>query len=195
MCAVAGRTRHRFRRGSTSTADILPPPDTQRLEPGDFVEATIEHIVVPQFARDYYGPNENLSRALRHDENTWHMVHREATGNDLLVEATVGQVEQVRPTALRAAENRAEFAITGGKGYIPLTICGLRRFAHRGWKLVWPTGRGTPSINPRSATTSGKPTSMPHPRRGKSRSPFPRTRRTTVAERREFRFVIAPAAE
>ncbi len=57
----------------TSTADILPPADTTRLEPGDFVDAVIEHVVVPQFARDYYGPNESLRHALARDEK--HLAH------------------------------------------------------------------------------------------------------------------------
>jgi hypothetical protein len=110
---------------STSTADMLPPPEVQRLEPGDFLDATIEHLVVPQFARDYYGPNENLRAALRRDENTWRLVHREATGNDLLVEATEGKVEQTRPIVIRSAFDCAGFSITGGRGYVPLTIRGL----------------------------------------------------------------------
>ena len=46
------------RGADTSTADLVPPPGVTRLEPGDFVEATIEHVVMPQFAADYYGPNE-----------------------------------------------------------------------------------------------------------------------------------------
>ena len=53
------------------------------------------------------------------------MIHREATGNDLLVEATVGAVEQMRPVVIRAVDNRAEFVVTGGNGYVPLVIRGL----------------------------------------------------------------------
>lgn len=113
---------------ATSTADILPPPGVQRLEPGDFIDATIEHIVVPQFARDYYGPNDNLRHALERYENTWHMIDREARGNELIVEASLGDVERTRPVVVRAANDRAEFSVTGGKGYFPLTIRGLSTF-------------------------------------------------------------------
>jgi hypothetical protein len=112
----------------TSTADIVPPADATRLEPGDFVEAVIEHIVVPQFARDYYGPNENLRQALARDENTWRMVYREAVGNDLEVTASLGQVERARPVVVRAEENRAEFVVSGGKGYVPITVRGLSTY-------------------------------------------------------------------
>ncbi|MHB0956703.1 MAG: LamG domain-containing protein [Pirellulaceae bacterium] len=112
----------------TSSADILPPEGIVRLEPGDFVDALIEHLVVPQFARDYYGPNETLRQALVRDANTWRMMHREAVGNDVEVTATTGHVEQLRPIVIRAEAGSAEFVVRGGKGYVPLTIRGLASF-------------------------------------------------------------------
>ena len=175
---------------STSTADILPPPDVQRLEPGDFVEATIEHIVVPQFARDYYGPNESLRQALGRDENTWRMVHREATGNDLVVEASLGEVEGNRPVAVRAVDNRAQFAVTGGIGYVPLTIRGLTTFC-------------TPRLDWRSPDTNGIWQATHQARYGNDfwqtdYDPSSKTWEVTFTvpadspdERREFRFVVA----
>jgi hypothetical protein len=48
------------------------------LDAGDFVEATIEHIIVPQFAEGYYGPNEALRAALSRNEDTWQMILWEA---------------------------------------------------------------------------------------------------------------------
>jgi hypothetical protein len=114
----------------TSVIDLVPPPEVTRLEPGDYVVATIEHLVIPQFARDYYGPGASLREALQRDENTWHMVHREAVGNDLPVEVTEGTLERVRSTLIRAAEGtHATFAITGGLGYVPVTITGLTGYA------------------------------------------------------------------
>ena len=110
---------------NTSTIDFVPPPDVRRLLPGDFVEATFEHVVMPQFARDYYGPNENLRAALTRDENTWRPMWREAAGNDLQVTAARGVVERTWPVRVRAAGDRAEFSVTGGLGYVPLTIAGL----------------------------------------------------------------------
>jgi hypothetical protein len=114
----------------TSVIDLVPPPEVTRLEPGDYVVAAIEHLVIPQFARDYYGPGASLREALQRDENTWHMVHREAVGNDLPVEVTEGTLERVRSTLIRAAEGtHATFAITGGLGYVPVTITGLTGYA------------------------------------------------------------------
>jgi hypothetical protein len=90
------------------------------------MRATIEHIVVPRHARDYYGPNRNLRAALEKDGNTWRMMFREALGNDLEIQVTLGSLECPRPARIRAAgNNRARFTITGGLGYAPITIAGL----------------------------------------------------------------------
>lgn len=114
------------RGADTSTVDLVPPPGVQRLEAGDFVEAVVEHVIMPQFARDYYGPNEGLRAALGQGEDTWRMIHREAVGNDRRGQATVGALESLWPAVrIRAAANRAEFTLTGGLGYVPLTFTGL----------------------------------------------------------------------
>jgi hypothetical protein len=124
----------RARDEDTSTIDVLPPQDVHRLQPGDFVEATIEHIVMPQFASDYYGPNNSLRAALGQWENTWHMIHREATGNDRHVEVVTGTLRSRYPAVrILAAGDRVEFTITGGLGYVPITMAGLT--SHRGFAL------------------------------------------------------------
>ncbi|MCU0961453.1 MAG: LamG domain-containing protein [Pirellulaceae bacterium] len=110
----------------TSTIDVLPPPGVTRLEPGDYVEAVVEHVVMPQFAADYYGPNDQLRAALGQWQDTWRMIHREALGNDLQVHATVGEVAGLRPAVrVRAREDRAELTLTGGVGYVPVTFTHL----------------------------------------------------------------------
>ena len=110
----------------TSTIDLVPPPGVRRLEPGDFVEATIEHIVMPQFAKDYYGPNEALRAALGQGENTWHMIHREAVGNDRRVEVQTGTLETLYPAVrIRAVDDRAALTLHGGLGYVPVSFTGL----------------------------------------------------------------------
>ena len=115
----------RVRGRDTSLIDILPPPDVRDLKAGDFVDAVVEHVVIPQFAADYYGPNASLRAALKSGANTWEMVFREAVGNDLKVAVARGKLVRVRPTMIRTAGNRAEFAVTGGLGYVPITLTGL----------------------------------------------------------------------
>ena len=112
----------------TSLIDILPPPEVKQLQPGDYVEAVVEHVVVPRFARDYYGPNENLRRALQKHENTWRMMYREALGNDLRIETARGKLVRRRPLLIRAEADRAEFSVAGGLGYGPITVAGLSDF-------------------------------------------------------------------
>jgi len=122
-------------RKQSSTIDIVPPPGVVRLEPGDFVEATIEHLVVPQFAKDYYGPNQALQAALAKDANTWRMIHRQAVGDDLSVTATVGTVERLHPDIrIVTRADRATFTMKGGLGYVPVTFQGLS--SHRGYVVM-----------------------------------------------------------
>ena len=112
----------------------LTPPGVTRLEPGDFVEATIELLVVPLSAAEYYGPNAALRKALCDMANSWQMVHREAVGNDRRVELTRGVLEQTYPDVrVRGDNGGAEFTLHGGLGYVPLTFTGLP--SHRAGEL------------------------------------------------------------
>jgi hypothetical protein len=124
---IAERGLSLHRQGA-STLDILPPPGTSQLEAGDFIEATVEHIVMPQYATDYYGPNQALRAALTENENTWRMILREARENDRLVQTVQGTLEQRYPDVrIRAEDNHADFTLTGGLGYVPITFTGLTR--------------------------------------------------------------------
>ena len=116
----------RARGTPSSTADLVPPPGVTRLEPGDFVNAVIEHLVIPQRAEDYLGPNAALRSALREHGNTWRMVEREAKGNDVRVEVATGTLEGRFPAlTLRAANGHADLTLTGGIGPLPVTFTGL----------------------------------------------------------------------
>jgi hypothetical protein len=116
----------RARGADTSTADIVPPPGVTRFLPGDFVDAVIEHVVLPQSAADYYGPDEEFRAALERDGNTWRLVHREAAGNERRVDVSVGRLAGMHPAVeVVAAGNRADFAMAGGVGHVPVTLSGL----------------------------------------------------------------------
>lgn len=120
---------------TSSTFDILPPSDVKRLEPGDFIEATIEHIVMPQFAADYYGPNEALRAALAIHENSWQMIQREAAGNDRRVEIQTGTLTRLHPDiGIRASNDAAEFKLAGGIGQVPITFTDLS--SNAGHRLI-----------------------------------------------------------
>ena len=126
----------RVRGTDTSLLDILPPPDVNQLLPGDYVEGEIHHIVMPQFASDYYGPNKQLAAALKKNENTWKMIHREAIGNHLDISVTKGTLRHEYPLYIHAPEG-AELVISGGLGYVPMTFGGLPDYrGHRLQKYV-----------------------------------------------------------
>lgn len=119
----------------SSTIDLIPPPGVAQLQPGDYVEAVIEHIVMPQFATDYYGPNEELRRALTQHENTWRMIHREASKNARQVQLKKGTLTSRFPDIrISTAEDQAEFTLSGGLGYFPITFTGLSE--HKDYLLM-----------------------------------------------------------
>lgn len=118
----------------TSLVDFLPPPGVTELLPGDYVEAEIVHVIMPQFAADYYGPNQNLRQALLTAENTWKMIYREAVGNHLDVRVSKGgKLMRSYPILIRSQGSAVAFTVTGGLGYVPVTISDLNDY--RGFKL------------------------------------------------------------
>jgi len=97
------------------------------LKPGDFVEFDVELVVIPKSAADYYGPNENLRADLAKNGDTWKPVHRQAQGNDLKINVSRGRLLRAYPPMIEAnSAGMAEFEITGGVGYVPVTITGLK---------------------------------------------------------------------
>jgi len=110
----------------TSTLDVLPPPGVNRLEKGDYLDAVIEHLVIPQFAKDYYGSNVAMREALAKDQNTWRMVHRQAVGDQIHVTVKVGRLVHSWPDVRVAAQDdRVVFTMEGGLGHVPVTVTGL----------------------------------------------------------------------
>jgi hypothetical protein len=114
--------------------ELSPPPDLTGLVPGDFVEAEIELVVFPGDAKSYYGPNEPFRAALADGADTWRLVHREAAGNALRVNASRGTVRRNFPLQLAVdRSNQAEAVVNGGVGWLPVTFTGLT--THRDFEL------------------------------------------------------------
>ena len=113
----------------SSTIDIVPPKGVSRFESGDFVEAVIEYLVVPQKAPDYYGPNVALRGALEEDGGSWKMIQREAQGNRRNVRAMKGELVRTFPDVrIRCEDNIARVKLSGGLGYVPVTFANLTRY-------------------------------------------------------------------
>jgi len=110
---------------ASALVELSPPGGVQSLKPGDFVDTQVEVLVLPQRAEDYYGPNRNLIAALQGRPESWALTHREAASSNVELKARAGTVEQTWPVRIRAEGGRqAEFTITGGVGYTPVTITG-----------------------------------------------------------------------
>jgi hypothetical protein len=127
-------------------AEIAPPPGLTELLPGDFVEADIEMVIVPLTAESYYGPNENLRRALEAGANTWKPVLREAACGELDVKAVRGRIAGRQPVVVEAdAGGGASVDVSGGVGYAPISFRGLRDY--RGYELLETVGGATHAID------------------------------------------------
>jgi hypothetical protein len=118
-----------------TVVELVPPPGITALKPGDFVEADFELVMFPANAGAYYGPNQSFRRALEADPDSWRLTAREAIGNSLEVAARHGKVQHRYPLRLAVGSGqRAEVAVTGGLGYLPVTFTGLK--SHRGFSLL-----------------------------------------------------------
>ena len=124
-------THDRF---ASANIELAPPPDLRDLQPGDYIEATVELVVPPQFARDYYGPDKLLREDLILNENTWKPVFRQAAGGAVNLIMHTGTSLGNYPLRVRVgAGNQLEFTTRGGITHTPLVITGLS--SHRGFDL------------------------------------------------------------
>jgi hypothetical protein len=114
--------------------ELSPPPDLTALTSGDFVEAEIELVIFPADANSYYGPNKPFRAVLAADADTWHLVHREASENDLRVNASRGTVSRTFPLVFAVdGNNKVAASVNGGVGWLPVTFAGLE--SHRDFEL------------------------------------------------------------
>ncbi|WDE97588.1 hypothetical protein PQO03_17310 [Lentisphaera profundi] len=131
-------------RRKTSICDIILDPKIKILKAGDRITACIEMIVTPQFANDYYGPNEKLHQALKINQNTWKMIARDAAENDLQAKIIKGSIIRQRPLKIAVDQKQAEFTLKGGLAYQPVTFTQLGEYKKAlleiktasGWKKV-----------------------------------------------------------
>jgi autotransporter-associated beta strand protein len=121
VSAATGRT-------AASELDLVPPPSVTRLLAGDYVEAEIERVYLPKAAGDYYGPDTQLTNAVAAYANTYNMVLREAVGNNLLVSVQAGSLLHTYPIEIAVTNDAAQFSVTGGLGYVPVTFTGVSAY-------------------------------------------------------------------
>ncbi len=115
---------------------LVPPPGTASFSAGDSVEVLIEAMILPKQAVDYYGPNTNFANALVTFGNSWQLMFREVTGNDVTVTSSSNTVNNNYPISVATVNNTATITMTGGKGYVPIIFTGLSEVNNpKLWKL------------------------------------------------------------
>jgi len=107
---------------------IVPPKNCTSFKAGDFIEATVELIIIPSAEDDYYGSNKNLKNVLERNALTWRMIYREAIGNDIAVDVVKGKLIDSYPIQIETEKNNALFSVTGGIGYVPLTLTNVESY-------------------------------------------------------------------
>ena len=133
-------------RPPSANIELTPPPGLTELQPGDFVEAVLELVIMPVSATDYYGPNTALSRALRTGGNSWKMLLREAVGNTITVDAVRGRIVKSWPPVIAVdSRDSAELVLRGGLGFVPITFGGLS--SYRSYELWRDDGEGPRRID------------------------------------------------
>ncbi len=109
--------------------------DARAIPAGSRVRATVEYLVPPAVKAAYYGTGAFLAGFPAEHFDTPEIMRALAAGNALTVEALVGAVRRIAPVEIDAvaAPVAAEFVLSGGIGYTPLSFHGLVR--HDGWRL------------------------------------------------------------
>lgn len=128
---------------ASANVELALPDNITQLETGDYLEAKIVYVIMPQKAEDYYGPNTQLLAALTETPDSWEMIYREAVGNDIQVNMIRGRLIESYPVRIKAC-NGVEFEITGGLGYVPITFenlfghdnCILEEYINQNWTAV-----------------------------------------------------------
>ena len=112
---------------ASANVEIVPPPGVTTLSPGDYIEGTVELLILPQSGGDYYGPNDALAEHLAAHGGTWRSIQRQSEGNRLTIDMERGTLVRTYPPVIAVDGDRAEFTLEGGLAYVPLTFTGLSR--------------------------------------------------------------------
>ena len=127
LCAILGTSQGRHASANLITRD-------KSYQPGDFIDFTVEIVILPTRSADYYGPNENLRAHLARHGDDWQPVARRAAGNALAVKCLTGSLERNYPPVVRVGPDQsASIEISGGLAQVPVTFTGLTDY--KGYSL------------------------------------------------------------
>ena len=114
----------------------IPYDEARRVIPaGSRLQAVVEYVIPPADKDAYYGQSEYLLAMPREHFQSTAMLQHLAAENQVIAQALVGSVRAEQPVELEAVDGATavEFRLSGGLGYVPVTIRGLAR--PDGWRL------------------------------------------------------------
>jgi len=105
--------------------EVNPSSANGTLDAGDYIEAEIEMIVYHKSPKAYVGPNPTMKHLLETYGDSWQPVYWDARHNAIRATASKGAILGAYPVIVKLDSKReAEFALTGGMGYVPIEIRG-----------------------------------------------------------------------
>ena len=118
--------------------ELNPPKEAGNLiKAGSTVSFVIEYINLPAHKQDYYGTSSVLEEIPAQDYESWKLAYTYAVQSNVSVQASVGTAVGNLPPVIQAADvsegTAAQFTITKGIGYVPVTIKNVKGFS--GWRL------------------------------------------------------------
>lgn len=118
--------------------ELNPPKEAgNEIKAGSTVSFVIEYINLPAHKQDYYGTSSVLNEIPAEDYESWKLAYTYAVQSNVSVQASVGKVIGNLPPVICAEDVSdgiaAQFTITKGIGYVPVTIKNVKGFS--GWRL------------------------------------------------------------
>ena len=106
--------------------ELLAAAGKPAFKQGDYIDMELELITLPNYADDYYGPNEAFRMHLQAKPSSWKTAFREAWRNDLQVNVTGGKLSHRYPVLVAATAPEVIVDIRGGVGAVPVSFSGLK---------------------------------------------------------------------
>jgi len=118
--------------------EINPPAEAGNvIKAGSTVSFTVHYYNLPAHKSDYYGKGEYLNQLSAAKYDTWELAYEYALRNNISIAATVGELQRLNTPLVRSSGEKngvvAQFTITGGIGYVPVTISNVKGYS--GWRL------------------------------------------------------------
>lgn len=118
--------------------EIAPPKECDGfIAKGSTVEGTVEYMMPPADRDDYYGQSEIIRNMDESYFDSWEIVREYAVKGQISVDVTQGELLSTYPVAVKSTGMNesvaAEFTITNGMGYVPVTVTNLE--GYKNWRL------------------------------------------------------------